>query len=189
MYIIGNSVVTKSPMFAYFQKYFGSIEPIEDQNTMVYYSLRQRNQQEIRYSVHFPIQDPLPQLTKLTVNNKVICSQTLSMIILAKNLSTKNLLFLGNIDGAYTKFKLYHTLIRPTPPFIAQLFDSTNPPIPSPLVNIGKLFFILGRAQIFCARAQTQKIMGSLCAPDFFFKKLFTGSQFFSIFAKCFTVK
>jgi len=67
--------------YANLQKYAGSIEPTEDQNTMVYYSLQQRNEQEIKYSVHFPIQNPLPQLIKLTVNNEVICSQNPRTII------------------------------------------------------------------------------------------------------------
>jgi Serine protease gd N-terminus len=57
------------------QKYAGKIEQIGDKNSTT------DSQQEIKYSIHFPIQSPLPLLTKLTVNDEVICSQTPRTII------------------------------------------------------------------------------------------------------------
>jgi Serine protease gd N-terminus len=65
----------------YLQKDAGRIELSEDENSVVN-SLMQRNLQDISYSVHFPIQRPLPQLTKLTVNDEVICSQTPRTVII-----------------------------------------------------------------------------------------------------------
>jgi len=57
------------------QRYVGKINLMENKNSVTS-RLRYGDRQPIPYSVEFPLQNPLPLLTRLEVNDETICSDS-----------------------------------------------------------------------------------------------------------------
>ncbi|CAB3365307.1 Hypothetical predicted protein [Cloeon dipterum] len=78
------------------QKYVGRIDLKDDKDFLIS-RLLQGNRQPIYYSVHFPLQNPLPILLEVSVNDETLCQQVPEAI-----------------TGGYTTITLTHMLTSPT---------------------------------------------------------------------------
>ncbi|XP_059479409.1 chymotrypsin-C-like [Neocloeon triangulifer] len=96
--------------------YAGKISLADDKNSVVN-RLSYGQRQPIGYSVHFPIQNPLPVLTELVVNNELLCKNN------------------PEIGGTHTTLSLVHTLASDIPITFSTYPKSTTSEMP-PMIDI-----------------------------------------------------
>ncbi|XP_059477553.1 proclotting enzyme-like [Neocloeon triangulifer] len=85
----------------------GSLDLAENKDLVVQ-RLQQGDRSPIIYRVTFPLQNPLPSITKIVVNNRVVCSANP-----------------GNVYGYVTNLRLDHSLTSPVP----IIFNSNSYPV------------------------------------------------------------
>lgn len=93
----------------HFQQYVGSVELYGSREAAI---KEIRSNQPVRYRVRFPLQNPLPKLTQLSVNGRILCTGPpgrSTHIFPFRTCNTNTKLFI-EIGSYVTQIKLEHTL-------------------------------------------------------------------------------
>lgn len=110
-FITKHSIILEFVSNSFLQQFVGAVELYGSRQDAIQ---EIRSNQKVRYRVRFPVQDPLPRLTQLSLNGQVYCRgppgkfDYLDLTI--NRISRQNFHFVSETGAFVTQIKLEHTL-------------------------------------------------------------------------------